>query len=59
MGLVDAGVSREGRVNEDLDVVLDALLAKCACGACARYRRWFVARAAVWAVRIEQSLRSR
>jgi hypothetical protein len=45
--------------SQDLDATLDDLIASCSCDACERYRRWFVARAAYWAVHLEQSLKPR
>lgn len=46
-------------LRRELDEVLDDLFARCMCDACERYRKSFAARAAVWAVKIEESLGAR
>lgn len=55
---IEASIPGGVRVS-DLDKVFDRLIATCPCDSCERYRKWFIARAAYWAVKIEQSLRLR
>ena len=44
---------------EDLDEAIERLIATCPCDACDRYRKSLAARAAHWAVRIEQLLKAK
>lgn len=43
-------------MRSEIDRVLDKLVAECPCDSCERYRKWFFARAASHAEKIEASL---
>jgi hypothetical protein len=55
----DAGPGRKAARMKapNLEQVIEQLIAECVCDSCRRYRKWFAARAAQYAVRIEESLR--